>query len=159
MFFFGHIGITVGAVDAVNKRFNTKVDLRKVAVLALLPDLIDKPLGLLYPNVFENHTRLFGHHALFSIFLFVLFWSLRRRIRHWIILWCAFFGHMILDRFWSYGVENFFWPLLGDPKQLNPNMTERWGHALLEFYNLGGEILGFIVLAVILAPKLTRRFK
>ena len=67
MLLFGHLGITAGVAHALNQKFNYKIKLRTAAILGLAPDLIDKPLGLLYPNVFENHTRLLGHHALFCV--------------------------------------------------------------------------------------------
>lgn len=154
MFFFGHVGITVGAIHSINQKFarqgGSLIDLRKAAVLSLGPDLIDKPIGLLYRNVFENHTRLFAHHALFSVLILVLFWRQKQMLAHWMLMWCVYFGHIVLDRFWDvHGIKNFLWPLCGPLDSMNPNISARWYAALQEPYNFCGELAGIIILLVL----------
>ena len=107
MIFFGHLGISVLAAQGINLVFRERarnnpdrrtspLDLRAVAVLSILPDLIDKPLALLMGEEFGYHTRLFGHSLLMAamiFFLLVLF-----RLRHRWILLAIYLGHLVVDQ-------------------------------------------------------------
>jgi len=146
MVFFGHIGITVGIVQAVNVRFKRHIDLRAAGLLALGPDLFDKPLGLLYPNVFGNHTRLYGHSALFALVLLVLFYARRRRFTEILPLWLCYAGHLILDRTWIFSKHYLYWPFIGRPPMRPPQIVKRFWEGAQTVYNLTGEALGLSIL-------------
>ena len=57
MLIFGHLGLTLGVARALSR----EVDVRWVAVAALLPDLLDKPLRVLAPFFTQGNTRTVGH--------------------------------------------------------------------------------------------------
>lgn len=157
MLLLGHLGITAGAAHAVNKKFGYDLDVRKAAVLGLAPDLIDKPLGLLYPNVFENHTRLLGHHALFCLLVLAFLLAFKRRVRHPFLYWGAYMSHIVLDRVWSKSLPNFLWPLLEKPKSLGEDIYHRWYEALFDPYNIFGEVSGALILLYLYFEYRSRR--
>ena len=58
MLWFGHIGLTLGVARVLSR----KVDARWVAVAAVLPDVIDKPLRyFIAPAFTQGNTRTVGH--------------------------------------------------------------------------------------------------
>ncbi len=127
MFVFGHSGITLGAVALAGTlgqlppsrlsrcgSFMTRIDLRLLAFAALLPDVIDKPLGHYFlPEVFGN-GRLFAHTLLFTLVLFAFgAWLYRRRGRLWgLTLALGGASHLVLDSMWR-SPETLFWPVFG----------------------------------------------
>ncbi len=106
----GHIEYTWGALNLLQRkaRLFEDADYRAVALAALLPDLVDKPLSLL---VFTDsktsqglvHTLLV--HLLVS--LIVLIWW-----RRGFVYALAFNGHLLADRIWLYP-RTLFFPFLG----------------------------------------------
>jgi hypothetical protein len=106
----GHIATTWG-VAALAQQNNPRLaglDYRLLAICALLPDLIDKPLAILVFT--EAHTsQLVAHSLLFNLVLLVpvlLFW--RRALPHVL----AFNAHLLADRMWNH-TETFWWPIFG----------------------------------------------
>src|SRR6266545_7870475 len=61
VFLLGHLGIGLGLAWLLSWRSPVRVDYRLVLFGAILPDLIDKPLGY----VFGLETRLWAHTLLF----------------------------------------------------------------------------------------------
>lgn len=165
MFLFGHIGITVGAVHYLKNKRHLRLDLRAVALLAIAPDLIDKPIALLFHDAFGNHTRLLGHTLLFSIVVLatLLLMKQKRRVHYPFILWCSYFAHMIFDRIWLKDLDVFFWPLSGPLRKLDAPILQRWYQALSDPYTACGEIIGLTVLLYLgarhLLGKCDGRFK
>jgi len=142
MIFFGHVGLTAGVVRAVSK----KVDLRLAVLFALGPDLLDKPLGLLYPNDLGNNTRVYAHSLLCGVLvLAVLLWQRRRLGNPW-IYWGCWMGHLLLDRVWIFNLEAFFWPFMGVFPPLEQPIWRRWWHAFHRPFNVAGEVAGFLTL-------------
>jgi membrane-bound metal-dependent hydrolase YbcI (DUF457 family) len=90
------------------------VDTRLLLIAALLPDIIDKPLGLLLLKETLNSGRIFGHTLLFVTFTAALgLYLYRRRNRTWLLV--LSFGtlmHLILDQMWL-APETLFWPFSG----------------------------------------------
>ncbi|MBT9148652.1 MAG: hypothetical protein DDT27_00174 [Dehalococcoidia bacterium] len=90
------------------------VDYRLVLVGSILPDIIDKPMGIyLFGDTFSN-GRIFGHSLLF--FLIILLAGLYRYLRSGrlgilVLSLCSGF-HLILDRMWL-ETRTLFWPLYG----------------------------------------------
>lgn len=91
-----------------------KVDIRFLVIGAILPNLIDKPLGtLLAPSL--GSDRLIGHSLLFgtAIMVVVLLATRRGRVRRrWMALAVGALFHLVLDGMWTSG-QTFLWPFLG----------------------------------------------
>lgn len=117
MFIFGHIGITLGiffGLAILAPRLKTIIDPRVLAIGALLPDIIDKPLGrLIFAHTIAN-GRIIGHTLLFSIFIFMIGLYLYDKRREIIVLTLATgsFFHLIEDQMWNMP-KTLFWPIFG----------------------------------------------
>ncbi len=91
-----------------------RVDLRVLLVGSLLPDIIDKPVGLLFfPDLFGT-GRLFCHTLLFCLLLAVMgAWRYRlRRTGGLLVLSYGSAMHLVLDGMWR-SPETLFWPAMG----------------------------------------------
>lgn len=141
MFVFGHIGISVGLLYLINKRFNFPVDYRYVILGAMLSDIIDKPLGNIFLYEALNNGRIIGHSLLFALLL-TLIGIYRKNI-----LYIAYgvWMHLLLDSMWLNPVT-LFWPLLGNFQHADFSFTDL-SVTIFEPYNLIGEIAGFGVIA------------
>jgi hypothetical protein len=118
VYLLAHVGLTVLAWEALRRLFPARramaAPLLAVAVGALLPDLLDKPLGHLVLR--WDAGRLFAHTLLFTLALGLAAWAAcRRSPRAGALLGALAFGsgaHLLLDRMWQEpGV--LLWPLLG----------------------------------------------
>lgn len=110
---FWHLGITAAIIFATIGR--RRVDYRVVLLGAILPDLIDKPLGrILFEEEFQS-SRIFGHTLLFSFgMLLVVMLTMRgATARRWFILPIACLIHLGLDAMWNHPIT-LFWPVFGD---------------------------------------------
>jgi hypothetical protein len=106
----GHIAATWG-VAAVAQQHNAKLarlDYRLLAVCALLPDIIDKPLAIL---VFTDAptSQLIAHSLLFNLALLIGVLFLWRTAVPYVL---AFNAHLLADRMWNH-TESFWWPIFG----------------------------------------------
>jgi hypothetical protein len=106
----GHIAATWG-VAAVAQQHNAKLarlDYRLLAVCALLPDIIDKPLAIL---VFTDAptSQLIAHSLLFNLVLLIGVLFLWRATVLYVL---AFNAHLLADRMWNH-TESFWWPIFG----------------------------------------------
>jgi Predicted membrane-bound metal-dependent hydrolase (DUF457). len=122
MIFFGHLGLTTGAVKVYESLFDEKkennrklpIDYRIVLVGAILPDIIDKPIGaFLFRSTFHN-SRIFAHTLIFSLILLILgavqcYKNNKNRI---LTLGISSLIHLILDSMWLYP-SILFWPIYG----------------------------------------------
>jgi membrane-bound metal-dependent hydrolase YbcI (DUF457 family) len=91
-----------------------KIDYRLVLLSSLLPDVIDKPLGIyLLPNRMGN-GRAFGHSVAFVLALWVLGgWLYLKRGKPWgIYLALGTILHLALDRMWD-NPRTLLWPVHG----------------------------------------------
>jgi len=131
----GHVGITFGVAVAAEaalrvRHGNTgprgfvarirrataslarRVDLRLMMVAALLPDIIDKPLGLLVLGDTYGTGRLFCHALIFPVALAavgLLLWHVRR-VSALLILAYGSALHLVLDAMWR-TPTTLFWPI------------------------------------------------
>ena len=117
MFILGHIGITMGIFALIRKHplfSNIPMDLRLVAFGAMLPDLIDKPLGQVILADSIGNGRMLAHTLLFFLLLFSagLYVYKNSRYPGIIVVSAATFLHLLEDSLWT-TPETFFWPLLG----------------------------------------------
>ena len=126
---FWHLGGTIAILRYVFR--DPKVDLRFLALGALLPDLIDKPLGtMLFPGAFNDSGQVIGHTLLFSLVLMsvVLLVTRRGRVRRrWMALAVGSLLHLVLDAMWTVQ-ETFLWPAFG--WDFPPGVPEYWSSLL-----------------------------
>jgi len=114
MIFFGHIGITLLLGFIVFTLLKKKIDYRFLVVGAILPDLIDKPIGqYLFYGVFQN-GRIFAHTILFVLLLVGLAIYVQRKYRFTGIgvLALGALAHITEDQIWR-SPGTALWPLLG----------------------------------------------
>ncbi len=91
-----------------------RVDCRVLLLGAILPDLIDKPLGVLILGSVFSYGRIFAHTVLFAAALFALggFLFLARGKTWGLALAAGSATHLVLDQMWL-TPSVLFWPLLG----------------------------------------------
>lgn len=139
MLLLGHAGITLGVAVAAEAlraprtspasiraalaprrlrnafaSLSHRVDLRVLLVGSLLPDIIDKSVGLVFfPDLFGT-GRLFCHTLLFCLLLTVVgAWRYRRRqTSNLLVLSYGVAMHLVLDGMWRVP-ETLLWPALG----------------------------------------------
>ncbi len=96
------------------KALGRHVDIRLLLVASLLPDIIDKPLGMFIFRETFSSGRIFCHTLLFLILLTIAgVWLYRSRGKLWMLV--ISFGvltHIIFDRMWCH-YETVLWPGFG----------------------------------------------
>jgi len=131
MLLLAHAGITLGAATVlagvVKSRHSTEIrkvswltslsgyiDIRLLLVGSLLPDIIDKPVGLFFFQETFSNGRIFSHTLLFLIIIAAVGFYLYKRRRQVWLLTLAFgtFTHLVLDEMWR-APGTLFWPFLG----------------------------------------------
>ena len=117
MLLLAHLGYTVGAVR-VSQKFALKrpLDYRLIAVMAILPDIIDRFLYVFVIPGAES-GRLFAHTLVFNLALFLVLVAIRRSLWIYGLLSIA---HLALDLpvfslcpEWGHYPEQILWPFLG----------------------------------------------
>lgn len=106
-----HIAYTLAAYDLLSERIPAlrEVDPRVIALAALGPDLVDKPLAALYFYRRYKSAVLFAHTLLAHLAaLAAILW---KRPWWWPYV-LAFNSHIVADRLWFFP-DTFFWPLRG----------------------------------------------
>jgi inner membrane protein len=114
MLFFGHLGFTLLFVFIVFYFLKEDVDYRFVLVGAILPDLIDKPVGdYIFYSVFQN-GRIFGHTLMFVFTLTLLGSYVTKKYKTGFVELLALGSllHIAEDQVWRVQ-GTLFWPLLG----------------------------------------------
>jgi len=157
MLILGHVGITFGAalaaeslrsgahagasgparglharLAAATASLSQKVDLRVLLVGSLLPDIIDKPVGLLLlPGVFGT-GRLFCHSLVFPLVLAIAgTWLYHAgRNKHLLVLAYGAGMHLALDAMWR-TPSILLWPFAG-PLPRGAGTAEDWMTRILE---------------------------
>jgi len=129
-------------------------DRRVIALAALgavLPDLIDKPLGHLILNGTVNYGRIY-FHGLTILFLILIAGLLLYRYRNRIGLLVVAIGmasHQFLDGMWRLPVE-WFWPFLG-PLPRHEYPEDYIWDAILRELAQPSEWLFFLLIATLFA--------
>ena len=117
MFLFGHIGVTLGVFFGLGifiSRLKTIIDPKYLVIGALLPDLIDKPLGrVIFASTIAN-GRIIGHTLLFSLLILLigLYVYEKRKDMRIISLTTGSLFHLVEDQMWK-SPKTLFWPLFG----------------------------------------------
>lgn len=139
MFVLGHAGLTLAAARAVDRQ----IDPRWAVLLALGPDLIDKPIRWLLPAFSNHNTRSLGHSLALSLAVMagLLIWKPRPKTA--LVLWACYAGHFLLDSMWLHPSPIVLcWPLLGGfPRPVRGPILS-W----LTVWNVLGELAGLICL-------------
>jgi len=106
-----HITYTLAVWDLLKEQVPAlkKTDYRLVALAAVGPDLIDKPLAVLYFYRRYKSAVLIAHTLL--LHLAVLVYAIWKKPRWWPYA-LAFNGHAILDRLWLFH-DTWYWPFRG----------------------------------------------
>jgi membrane-bound metal-dependent hydrolase YbcI (DUF457 family) len=90
------------------------VDIRLLLLGALLPDIIDKPVGQLFFRETFSNGRIFLHTLLFlSLIILIGIYLFRKNSRTWLLVMSAgVFTHLIFDQIWL-SPKTMLWPLYG----------------------------------------------
>jgi membrane-bound metal-dependent hydrolase YbcI (DUF457 family) len=145
-----HLGGTVFLVRYAFRDPN--MDLRLLLVGALLPDLIDKPLGRVFHAGGYENGHLWGHTLLFSAVLMIIILAATKprspMRRMWFPLAVGSLFHLVLDGMWA-SAETFLWPFLGtdftagEPGNLGDAIANSLGNPWI----VAGEVVGLVYLA------------
>ncbi|MEI6105271.1 MAG: metal-dependent hydrolase [Methanothrix sp.] len=104
MLLFAHVGLALASA-----RFFSNVSLAFLALGSMLPDIIDKPLGIIAFGS-PSMGRIFAHTLLFLVILSALC-VYSQDIRFISLTWGVLI-HLSLDFMWN-SPETLLWPLLG----------------------------------------------
>ena len=136
-------------VATINARVEA-VDYRLVLVGSMLPDVIDKPLGMYLLRDTFSSGRIFGHTLLFFLILLGIGLYLCHRYR-WlggIVLSLCSGLHLVLDQMWR-SPKTLFWPILGlsfGKYDLSNWLPGMWEALMKEPAVYVSEIAGLIIL-------------
>jgi inner membrane protein len=140
-------GRTRFSLDAVIETLGKNIDIRFLLVGAILPDIIDKPLGLF--NIGSgrsiSHTLLFL--LIFTLCGLILYIS--RKWKRLLVLAAGILAHLILDSMWQ-NPHILFWPLYGSqfPTGTPAEWLSHWGAELTgDPIVLIFEVSGFLIIA------------
>lgn len=127
-----------------------KVDVRFLALGAILPDLIDLPIGTLFLADRYSTGELWFHSLILpSLYMgLVLAFTRRgRRRRAWMALGIGWLLHLVLDAVWVHQ-EVFLWPFFGFeiPAGESPFWPLAWGRALSDPWRWVKEVAGLAYL-------------
>ncbi|SFG22655.1 LexA-binding, inner membrane-associated putative hydrolase [Desulfotomaculum arcticum] len=156
MLLLAHVGITLGIAKGIKKTMKYRgnelaenIDYRLVILGAMLPDIIDKPLGGVIFKETIGNGRIYSHTLLFLLFLLAVaayFWSKYRKIGMLVVAGGCIVHH-ILDGMWLYP-GTFLWPANGwaFPKGNPENWLQLWLNLLTEPRYLLPEVIGGIIM-------------
>lgn len=134
MFIFAHVFL--GALIGLGFWYltNDRSTLPLCILGTILPDLLDKSLALLFPDIF-GYGRTIGHSLLFfavAVATGILLWQYRRTLLGMAFA-CAILSHEILDAMWTVP-SAWFYPLMGPfPTFIIPDYV--WLYFWLEISN------------------------
>lgn len=164
MFPLAHVGITLGVAFAImrilRKSWNPKLFIIIVGVASLTPDIIDKPLGLLYG--YQGGGRLIAHTLVFTLIVLavaLILWKIWSRKELQISFWPLLFSlgvwmHFFLDFPWE-DVRVSLWPAYG---LAFPAGEFSWGHLKESPVAIVGEIAGATIIVYLIILLLLGRF-
>ena len=145
-----HVGATLFLFRWIFR--DPKVDVRFLVAGALLPDLIDLPIGtlLLADSVSSGEAWMHSLLAPTVVTATVLLATRRgRRRRAWMALAIGMFFHLLLDGMWV-KTEVFLWPLFGSlPMGPSPYWAEVWSRAAADPWRWAKEAVGATYLVLL----------
>ena len=147
MFIIGHIGITIGIFAFLvyfKPELKQKIDLRLLAFGAVLPDLIDKTIGLFILQDSISSGRIYSHTLVFAILITYLAIVIASKYTYAVSF--GIWTHIIFDRMWE-APETFLWPAYGWGFPSYDFYVGKWWEMLFTNpYTYVSEILGAIIL-------------
>lgn len=159
MLFFGHLGLGVACGVAVSEADSLlepsqplHLDYRLVMLGAVLPDLLDKPLGeLIFPGAFHS-GKVFGHTLLLSACLLMVGGALYHSQRRTGVLSLGIgtTSHLLGDAMWN-TAATLLWPLLGwfRPEEVTGSWLARMLNYLSSPFIFFTEMAGFLLLMLL----------
>jgi len=138
-----------------------RMDIRFLLIGSLLPDIIDKPIGVYFFRETFSNGRIFSHTLLFFILITIVGFLINKCSgKTWgLALSFGTLFHLILDEMWL-TPQTLLWPLygFGFDKYEIVNWLVNILHGLLEKPKLYvPEIIGFVVLVLFIWELLHRR--
>lgn len=109
---FWHVGATIAFTRYAFR--DEAMDLRFLALGAIIPDLIDSPIGLVLWAQFQS-VRLAAHSLMFATLLLAAVMASTRRGRprkRWMPIAIGVLLHLVLDAMWRFP-STLWWPFLG----------------------------------------------
>jgi len=90
-----------------------RIDIRLLLIASILPDIVDKPLGVYIFRETFSSGRIFCHTLLLLVLITIAgIWLYRSRGKLWLlVISFGFLTHLIFDRMW--GCRNALWPAFG----------------------------------------------
>jgi inner membrane protein len=133
------------------KEWTGRIDYRMVMVGSVLPDIIDKPVFLLFGGTATLSGRDYAHTLLVNLSLLIGGLVLLRYGRSWLlIISTASFMHLILDQMWNYATI-LLWPLLGPLP--GAEITDLFSYSFFAMLNIPEvyipEIIGLVILLLL----------
>jgi len=135
------------SLNNITEMLGKHIDVRFLLVGAILPDIIDKPLGLL--NIGSGRSI---SHTLLFLLIFTLLGLILYAARKWkriLVLAAGIMAHLILDSMWL-NPHTLFWPFYGRHfSEGNPSdWLSRWWSLLMgDPIVLIFEATGFLIVA------------
>jgi membrane-bound metal-dependent hydrolase YbcI (DUF457 family) len=148
--FFWHVGGTIALVRYTFR--DERMDLRFLILGAVLPDLVDTPIGLAAFGTTQS-VRLVGHSLIVAggLMVAVLLTTRRGRPRkRWMPVAIGVLLHLFLDAMWA-DSETLWWPFLGWAFSAAPEATasEYLGSVFTDWRMWSLELVGVTYLAVL----------
>lgn len=145
---FWHLGATTAITRYAFR--DERMDLRLLLLGALLPDLIDTPVGLVALPALGS-VRLVGHSLIFATALMALVMVATRRGRprkRWMPLAVGVLVHLFLDAMWT-DPETLWWPIFGADFSQNgfADVAEYLRAVFTSQVMWAGEVVGLAYLA------------
>lgn len=106
-----HVAYTVATLSEIQKHsdYFEDADYRLVALGAVAPDLLDKPLSWAYFHKTYKSGRFFAHTFLaHSLLFFYTLW----KAPHYLVYALSFNSHALTDGMWNYQ-KTWYWPSQG----------------------------------------------
>ena len=141
--------------------FMRRMDYRLLILGSLLPDIIDKPIGMVFFRDFFSNGRLFSHSLLFLVLITSLGLYLYRRWgKPWLLI--LSFGtavHLLLDEMWN-TPGTILWPFLGwgfEKKDLTNWFEKMWHSFTASPYVIATEAIGAIIIIAFIVVLVRRK--
>ncbi len=104
----------LGSSASFFRSLANRMDIRFLLIGSILPDIIDKPVGLYIFRETFSSGRIFSHTILFLVLVTIVGLILRRNSgKTWgLALSIGTFLHLMLDQMWQ-APKTLFWPIFG----------------------------------------------
>jgi len=167
MFLLGHIGISVGIIYMLAwmvTRYSRgekpalsleNIDFRFVVIASMLPDIIDKVVGMIILKEEFSNGRIFTH-SLLVVGTVSFYITAGTNMKSGHVLKSLYYTapvwlHLILDRMWELP-GTLLWPLFGTHfPRIDIEISDYFIILFSEPYILYSEILGGLIIAVLIA--------